>query len=122
MSSDFYIIKQYLRRAVSRPAFWKGVDLARKAEAVRTLNTLDNNEHHWQAWTDKWLNDEQKQKLNASVRKSRLRLKGKDITISNEAHRMLVALSDKGKLSFSQVIETRLKRAYSRHLKKSEVD
>lgn len=116
--ADFYVVKQYLRRAATRVTFWKGVEVTTKLNAVGALNQLPDEKVAWQHWIAHWLTEAQCKKLQVTIRKQRQRQKGKDITISEEAHRILLALSDGGKLSLSQVIETRLKRAYTIQLKK----
>lgn len=115
--SDLYLVQQYLLRSVTRASFWKGIDFQTKNTAVTELHALPDSIQSWQTWIDSWLTVGQKDKLNASIRKARMRTKGKDITISEKAHQMLVALSDNGRLSLSQVIEQRLHRAYQQKLK-----
>ena len=116
---DLFAMQQYLMRSVTRGAFWKGVSYVRKNESVEAMHRLGDTADEWLNWVEEYLQPEQKQKLNASIRKSRMRQKGKDITISDKAHEILVALSENGKLSFSQVIERKLRRAYLNTQKKS---
>lgn len=114
---DLYLVQQYLLRSVTRASFWKGIDFHTKNTAVSELHALPDSHQSWQKWIDHWLTTSQKTRLNNSVRKARMRTKGKDITISEKAHQMLLALSDNGRLSLSQVIEQRLHRAYKQKLK-----
>lgn len=118
--ADFFVVKQYLMRSIARPGFWQGISLEQKNKSVTSLHQLPDDKAQWLDWIADNLQPEQQQKLNASVRKSRMRQKGKDITVSDEAHRILVALSDNGRLSFSQVIEQKLNRAYLNAIRKDK--
>ncbi len=109
---DAFTARQYLLRSVSRNAFWKGWKFADKQEAVAALNSLDNTQQAINQWINTWLNDTQKPKLDSAIRNARQRNKGKSITISNEAHKILKDLSEADNLTLSEVIEQRLKRAH----------
>lgn len=110
--SDIFTVKQYLLRSVSRSSFWKGWNFTDKQDAVSALNSLDNTQHAVNQWIEQWLNAAQKSKLDSAIRNARQRVKGKSITISNEAHKILKDLADADKLTLSEVIEQRLKRAH----------
>lgn len=117
--NDAFNAKQYLLRSVSRTSFWKGWKLEEKQTAVSELNQLENNEDALNAWIGKWLSSTQKNKLDSAIRNARQRSKGKSITISEEAHRILKTLAEADKLSLSEVIEKRLNRAFQVALQKT---
>ncbi|BDX06594.1 hypothetical protein [Planctobacterium marinum] len=119
-ASELFSVQQYLLRAVSRPSFWSGIDYQTKNDAIACLHQLPDEFAAWQDWIAVHLNDEQKQKLNSSIRKARMRDKGKNITVSKQAHQMLTLLSDGGRLTLSEVIEHNLRRAYQKRLKSAD--
>ena len=108
---DYPAVLRYVQYKLRNNLSWPSDDLLERNEFKKCRDPVTLN-----SWCEKWLSGEQWQQLKTAARASRKRSrntrrdKPKNITLTNNAWRMLSALAKRDRVTLSEFIESRLEK------------
>ena len=108
---DYPAVLRYVQYKLRNNLSWPSDDLLERNEFKKCRDPVTLN-----VWCEKWLSGDQWQQLKTAARASRKRSrntrrdKPKNITLTNNAWRMLSALAKRDEVTLSEFIESRLEK------------